>query len=261
MNGHLFLPCGKKLKILPGASVSRIHPERMRDQCYSLSKDQGDIDKKNCALQKKPVEYGMRIDLISATNVSLLIGNKSISGRIIEIDRNGKIFFEIKEGSVTSAMEIGKKVSIFFDINGKKHFISGKMWFQPPHKVIITPETDTGEEKRHDTRIETPSLPAIVTCHHGFLRNEERRVIVTNLSPGGCRIETQKPMKEELEYVIGMNLPYHHQQLSFSSPCKISNGRSVHSLMSYGLFFTNMDIQSDSNLKKYLSGEKSSFHF
>ncbi|HNS33157.1 MAG TPA: PilZ domain-containing protein [bacterium] len=203
----------------------------------------------------------MRIDLTSITNAKLLIDNRTVEGRIIEIDRLGKIFFELREGNLTSAMEIGKKVNIVFDISGKSHFIAGKMFFQPPQKIIITPETDVQEEKRGNPRMSAPSLPATVTSQHRFFHHDEIKVLITDMSMKGARIESTKPMKEQVLYNLATHFPYHHQQLPFSSSFHIKNCRSIHNVISYGILFFDMDIESEQNLKKYLFGDNMKMNF
>lgn len=203
----------------------------------------------------------MRIDLNSATNVNLFIDSQKIEGSIVEIDKTGKIFFELKEGVVTAALEIGKNVIISFNSSGKKCFVSGKMFFQPPHRIVITPETDVEEEKRADIRKEMPSLPAKIICQHKFFHHEEIKTAITDLSIKGARIETSKPLKEKAVYTLDTLFPYHHQQLSFTASFQIKSCKMVHTSFSYGIYFLEMDILSENNLKKYLFGEHAKYSF
>ena len=198
----------------------------------------------------------MRIDLNTAENLCLFIGNRKIEGKVVEIDRSGKIFFEINEGTITSAMEIGKHINISFDMDGKKCFIAGKMFFQPPRKILITPETDVEREKRDEARKETPALPATVICKHKLFRHEEIKAVINDLSIKGARIESPKPLKKDVIYTIDTSFPYHHQQLSFAASFQVRHSYVIHNTSCYGITFLEMDIISEGNLKKYLFGER-----
>lgn len=203
----------------------------------------------------------MREDLTNATDVILLIDNKTIEAEIIEISQDSKILCEVKEGMVIPPIEIGKQTSVSFNISGQQYFVVGKILFQPPRRIVITTETELHTERREEIRLETPFLPATVTYQHKFFRHEKIKAVITNMSLKGARIETSGHLKEKAVYNLETYFPYHHQQLFFFSSFCIKNWRISRNIFSYGVLFINMDISSENNLKKYLFGDQMKFHF
>lgn len=212
-------------------------------------------------LYKKGYHILVEIKVDEVKNAALYIDNTTIEGKILEIDKNGrKIFFELKPGSPFSTAEMGKRAELLFEQGTNKYFIAGKIFFQPPSKVIITPETDAEIDKRTETRHETRSLPATISYMHGVFRKKHTiKSTIINLSMKGARLEADEPLNNDLSYEIQIMFPFHHASLEFRASFIVKNCHHYRNIFIHGIVFTDMDMESESNLKKYLFGEKKKF--
>ncbi len=195
-------------------------------------------------------------------NAALYIDNTTIEGRISEVEKNGqKICFELKPGSPFSTAEMGKRAELFFDQGNNRYFISGKIFFQPPSKVIITPETDAEIDKRKSVRKETPALPASISNTHTGVFHKKHIIkgSIIDISMKGARIETSEPLNSDASYNIETAFPFHHASLEFAASFIAKNCLRYHNIFIQGIVFADMDINSENNLKKYLFGEKMMF--
>ncbi len=198
----------------------------------------------------------MNIKAAETKNAELYIDNTTITGKILEIDRKGDVCFELNKGSPFSTSEMGKRAELFFEQENKKYFIAGRIFFQPPSKVIIKPDTDAEIEKRDAKRSETPSLPATILYHGIFHKRYTIRGTVINISMKGARVETAEQLKDDISYTIIITLPFHHTSFEFQAPFIVRNHQHYRNIFINGISFTDMDIESENRLKKYLFGEK-----
>ena len=203
----------------------------------------------------------MEIQVTDVKNAVLLVDNLSIEGKILNIDKNGgKITFELKPGSPFSTAEMGKKGEVLFEYTGHKYFISGKTFFQPPSRVLITPDTDAEIEKRSEKRIETPSIPGTISYTSGvFHKKHVIKCTVINLCMKGARVETLEPLGKDIAYDISIALPYHHATIDFYAPLLVKNCRHYRNIFNHGVSFPSLDDESVRNLKKYLYGDRRAF--
>jgi len=185
----------------------------------------------------------VNIKAAETKNAELYIDNTTITGKILEIDRKGDVCFELNKGSP-------------FSTSDKKYFIAGRIFFQPPSKVIIKPDTDAEIEKRDAKRSETPSLPATILYHGIFHKRYTIRGTVINISMKGARVETAEQLKDDISYTIIITLPFHHTSFEFQAPFIVRNHQHYRNIFINGISFTDMDIESENRLKKYLFGEK-----
>lgn len=194
-------------------------------------------------------------------NAALYIDNTTIEGNIVEIDRDGrKIYFELKPGSPFSTAEMGKRAELFFEQGNNRYFVAGKTFFQPPSKVIITPETNAEIDKRTERRRETRSLPATISHTSGvFHKKHLIKSTVINLSMKGARVETSEPLTNDIAYEIEISFPFHHTSLEFSAPFTVKNCSHYRNIFIHGIVFTDINPEAGNNLKKYLFGEKIRF--
>lgn len=196
----------------------------------------------------------MEIKLEEIRNAFLYIDNAIIEGKIVEITPPGrKIIFEFKPGSPFIIADMGKRGELFFEYRGTKYFIAGKTFFQPPSRAMITAETDIESERRKDIRIETPALPANISYTAGLLR--KKRIIkstILNICMKGARIETSEPLEKNINYDIETHFPYRRSQLDFKASFIVKNAGKYRDLYVYGIQFTEMDIISENNLKRYM---------
>lgn len=198
----------------------------------------------------------MEIKLEEVKNTFLYIDNSIIEGKIVEIEPGGrKVLFEFKPGSPTITSEMGKRGEVFFEYKGDKYFIAGKTFFQPPSKALIIAETDIEVERRKEIRKETPALPAIISHSSGlFKRKQIIKGAILNISMKGAKIECPEQLNKDINYDIETSFPYHHTKLDFKATFIIKTTRYYRNLFIHGIQFTEMDIISENNLKKYLFG-------
>ncbi len=203
----------------------------------------------------------MEIKVAEARNAALYIDNTTIEGRIAEIDNNGgKIYFELAVGSPFSTAEMGKRAELFFEQGNNRYFIAGKIFFQPPSRVIITPETDAEIDKRAEKRNETPSLPATISYVHGvFHKKHMVKATVMNLCLKGARVETSEALATDMAYEIEIFFPFHHASLEFRASFAVKNCSHYRNIFIHGISFTDIGPESGAHLKKYLFGEKKKF--
>ncbi|MCX8082618.1 MAG: PilZ domain-containing protein [bacterium] len=200
----------------------------------------------------------MEIRLEEVKNAFLYIDNSIIEGKIADIDLpKRKIIFEFNPDSPLITAEMGKRGEIFFEYKGSKYFIAGKTFFQPPSRAMVTAETNIEVERRRELRFETPALPATIFYTAGMFR--KRHIIkgtILNISTKGARIETSEQLEQDISYDVETSFPYRHSKLDFKASFIIKNTGKYRNLYIYGIQFTNMDIVSESNLKRYLFGSK-----
>ncbi len=195
----------------------------------------------------------MEINIAEIKKAEIYIDNSVISGKITEIDKKqGKIYFELPVDSPFSIATMGKRAELFFEHEGKKYFIAGKIFFQPPSKVIMTPDTDAEIEKRADKRLEAPSLPATISYHGVFHKKHMIKGTIINISLKGARIEADEVLSKDSSYELYTSFPFHHTCLQFHSFFVVRNHQPYRNIFINGVSFTDMDIESENNLKKYL---------
>jgi len=200
----------------------------------------------------------VEIKLEEVKNAFLYIGNSVIEGRIIELSPGvNKILFEFKPGSPFITADMGKRGELFFEYKGTRYFVAGKTFFQPPSRVMIAVETDIETERRKDIRAETPALPASISYTSGFFKKKHIiKSTILNISIKGARIETSEPLDSNINYDLETSFPYHHSKLDFKASFVIKNTGRYRNLFIYGIQFTDMDIISENNLKRYLFGPR-----
>jgi hypothetical protein len=203
----------------------------------------------------------MKLEITNIESIDLFISNKTISGKILEISKTGEIICEVTDAHLISASEISKEVTLHFTVSGKKYFVIGKMFLQYPHRIIVKPERDISEEKRQEERVETPSLSAKIIYVHKFLRQKQIKAVIINMSLKGARIQTSQRLNLSALYNIETYFPYLHQKLPFKATFCIKNHFETSKMFSYGIFFTNLDISSENNLKRYLFGGRLRNHY
>jgi len=203
----------------------------------------------------------VEIKLAEVKDAVLYIDNIVIEGKICDIDKKeGRISFELKPGSPLSTAEMGKKAEVFFECEGHKYFISGKTFFQPPSRVLITTDTDIDIDKRKEKRIETPALPATISCTQGvFHKKHVIKSTIINLSMKGAKVETSEPLNRDIQYEIETHFPYHHSSIEFRSSIIVKHCLHYRNIFINGIVFININVDSENNLKKYLFGEKKQF--
>jgi hypothetical protein len=202
----------------------------------------------------------VEINVAEVKKATLYVDNIRIEGKILNVEKNGRIFFELRSGLPISISEMGKRGEVFFEHNGNKYFISGKTFFQPPSMVIINSETNPEIEKRNEVRIEVSSLPATISYEHGMFHKKHLiKSTIINLSMKGARLETDEPLNKNLLFEIDVSLPFHHTALEFHSSFIVRNNQHYRNIFIHGVTFDNIDIGSENNLKKYLFGEKTKF--
>jgi len=72
----------------------------------------------------------------------------------------------------------------------------------------------------------------------------------------GAKIETSEPLDSNINYDLETSFPYHHSKLDFKASFVIKNTGRYRNLFIYGIQFTDMDIISENNLKRYLFGPR-----
>ncbi|MDD3726148.1 MAG: PilZ domain-containing protein [Candidatus Ratteibacteria bacterium] len=196
----------------------------------------------------------MGIKLEEVKNAFLYIDNSIIEGKITEIDHTEKkVLFEFNPDSPTITAEMGKRGEVFFEYKGNRYFVSGKVFFQPPLKALIVVESNIEIERRQYFRKETPALPAIVSYTSGvFKKRRDIKATVLNICEKGARIEISEPLDKNTHYDIETSFPYHHTKIDFKASFSIKNFRQYRNIFIYGIYFSEMDITSETNLKKYL---------
>lgn len=200
----------------------------------------------------------MEINLSEIKNAFLCVGNDIIGGTICEINPSmSKLLFEFKPDSPLAIANMGTRGEALFEYNGNRYFIAGKVFFQPPSKALMTTETNAEIEKRKERRCETPSLPATISYATGIFK--KRRIIkstIINISLGGARTKTAEPLFNNICYDIKTTFPYRHSQLDFKASFFLKNTDSFRDLYISGVQFTELDLVSESNLKRYLFKRK-----
>ncbi|MBN1445515.1 MAG: PilZ domain-containing protein [Candidatus Omnitrophica bacterium] len=184
-------------------------------------------------------------------NERLLIDCHIIKGKITDIYKTGEIIYILEPDSVfhTSGME--QHGTLFFDAMGESCFVFGKIFFQPPEKIVLIPKGPTGINKRGETRIETPALPAEISAHHGLM-NFKTRGTILNLSLKGAAVLTPKELKGSVVYLLKTFFPFHDQSLRFTCPFVKQHCTGKQNMFLAGISFIDMEEPSGNNLVKYL---------
>ena len=184
--------------------------------------------------------------------VEIVCDNLKIKATPVEIDTWGKIIFEVPEEHHYSTGEMGKRGEVFFQIGGKKYFISGRIFAQSPHRILMTPETDIEEDRRSEERFEVPSLPAKIKYKRGFFHHEEIRGTILELSLRGAKIETGRELKEDTLYELETFFPFRHKNLKFITKFRVKNSKPVRRLFVNGVLFEEPEYECRKNLEKYI---------
>lgn len=184
-------------------------------------------------------------------NERLLIDSHIIKGKIVDIYKTGEIIYILEPDSVfhTSGME--QHGTLFFEAMGESCFVFGKIFFQPPEKVVILPMGPTGINKREESRIDTPALPAEISTRHGFI-NYTTRGTILNMCLKGAAILTPKELKNRVVYMLKTLFPFHNQSLPFTCLFIKQHCMGKHNMFMAGISFIDMEEPSKSNLIKYL---------
>lgn len=203
----------------------------------------------------------MDINITQIISAALYIDNTTIEGKILDFGKKGeRIVFELLPNASFFTSETGKRAELFFEQEGRKYFIAGKVFFQPPSRVIITPETDTQIERRSEKRLETQSLLAVVSYTHGvFHKKHVMKGTIISMSIKGVRVETRELLSNDMSYEINTSLPFHHVFLEFNASFVVRNSMHYRNTFISGAMFTGMNIESENNLKKYLFGRQIKF--
>ncbi len=184
-------------------------------------------------------------------NERLVIDSHIIKGKIIDIYKTGEILYILEPQSEfhTSGME--QHGTLFFDAMGENCFVFGKIFFQPPAKIIILPLGPTGVDKRDEPRTDTPALPAEIFVRHGIF-NYKTKGTILNLCMKGAAILTPKELKDHMVYGLKTLFPFHNQSLQFTCPFVKQHCMGKQNMFLEGISFIDMDEPAKNNLAKYL---------
>ena len=192
------------------------------------------------------------IDLNKVENLKIFVEKLEIEGKIVDTENAGKIFIEIPVSSHSLIGRAEKRSFITFLYEGKKYIVGGRVYYQPPNKIIFTPETSIEEEKRKDIRVETPAIPVEISFKAGLFHKGNIKGEIFDLSLSGASILTLKPLKKDITYFISCIFPYKHKKLPFSAKCVLRNTREYRNSFINGVEFVEIELYFFENLKKYL---------
>ncbi len=195
----------------------------------------------------------MKVDeLKNVKKVKIFIDNKKIEGEIVEIDKWGKMIISVPSETKTIPVELGKRGEIFFEKDGKTHFISGKIFSQGIQRVVLLPETDVMDEKRKNERFETPFIPVKIKGKTGMFHIEEINGNILDISISGAKVETNSPLKENIIYDFETNFQIKHRAYPFFAKCKLKFTKKIRNVFINGLEFTEIEPFYYENLLKYI---------
>jgi hypothetical protein len=195
----------------------------------------------------------LEIDKKQVKNLRVVIDNEEITGKLIDIGKWERLEIEITGPSKFAAGETAKSGEVFFEYNGKKCFMAGKIYCQAARYLFIKPETGIEIDRRQENRIETPSLPGTVSYKRSIFRKEECRCTIIDLSIHGAKIETRQSLKENVIYSLESSLPYRHYTLPFSAEFKVINSQLRGNGCVMGINFVVISPESKANFDKYLT--------
>jgi len=185
-------------------------------------------------------------------NISIFIDNEKIKGEVIDVDKWGKITISVPPETKIIPVEIGKRVEIFFEKEGKKFLISGKIFSQGRERMIFLAETDVLQERRKDERYEISLIPVRLSAKIGFFHREDILGSIIDISLSGIKIETNLPLKENIIYDIETIFQIKRKSFPFSAKAKLIYKEKIRNVFINGLNFVEIDPISFENLKNYI---------
>lgn len=199
----------------------------------------------------------MRIEELSKFgDVLIFVDNEKIKGKIIDIDKWGKMIISVPPETKTIPVEIGKRGEIFFEKDGENFFISGKIYSQGIERMVFLPETEILKEKRKDERYEAPFLPAKLRAKISIFHKEELEANIIDISISGAKIETEKPLKQNIIYDFETKFIIKRREYPFFAKIELKHIKKVRNIFVSGIHFVEVDYHSFENLKKYIKALK-----
>ena len=147
-------------------------------------------------------------------NERLLVDNHVIYGKITDIYTTGEIVYLVDSHTVFHTAIMNQHGLLFFDALGESCFVPAKIFFQPPHRIVLIPKADISTNSRKNGRIVTPNLPAKIydkEMHH------EEKAFITDICSCGAGILHAKKLQNGLIYKLQALFPFHNRTLRFIS--------------------------------------------
>lgn len=189
-------------------------------------------------------------------NEHLVIENHVLAGKITDIDhRTGEIIYVVESQSVFHSSGLEYHGTLFFNAADQSCFVSGRVYFQPPDRIIMLPLAPIAADKRKEARIEIPNLPCEISSKHGLF-HQILKGFISDLCSCGAAVLTEIPLKRDLLYYMKTSFPFHTQSLEFTSSFAVKRCSARKNMFSSGISFLKMDTESKKNLTKYFGRKK-----